>query len=157
MQRKSFLITEVLAILLGWLGAHRYYTGYIGLGVLQTVTLGGCGIWSLIDIIFISLGKYKDAKGQELEDYNKNIGIAAISILVILTLCGKLASKTFEKTIINDNSTEINNFFKEDGESKEVTFENAQCTVYKNGGYACVGELTKENEAEIERITAELK
>lgn len=155
MQRKSFLITEVLAILLGWLGAHRYYTGYIGLGVLQTLTLGGCGIWALIDIIFISLGKYKDAKGQELEDYNKNIGIAAISILVILTLCGNHLSKTVEKTIINNNSTEINNYYE--GESKEVSFENAKCTVYKNGGYACVGELTKENEAEIERITAELK
>ena len=156
MQRKSFLITEVLAILLGWLGVHRYYTGYIGLGVLQTLTLGGCGIWSLIDIIFISLGKYKDAKGQELEDYNKNIGIGVLSILVILTLCGNHISKTHEKTIINDNSTEINNFFKGEGESREVSFENAKCTVDKDG-YFCSGKLTEENEAEIERIKAELK
>ena len=44
------------------------------------------------------------AAGQELEDYNKNIGIAAISILVILTLCGNHLSKTVEKTIINNNN-----------------------------------------------------
>ena len=84
MQRKSFLITEVLAILLGWLGVHRYYTGYIGLGVLQTLTLGGCGIWAFIDLISISIGKYRDANGQELDDYNSKIGYGVIIFVVVV-------------------------------------------------------------------------
>ena len=71
MERKSFLVTELLCLFLGLLGAHRFYTGYIGLGILQLLTLGGCGIWSLIDFVMISLDKYKDANGQELMEYNQ--------------------------------------------------------------------------------------
>ena len=39
MERKSFLVTELLCLFLGLLGAHRFYTGYIGLGILQLLTL----------------------------------------------------------------------------------------------------------------------
>lgn len=84
MEKKSFLATEIMCLFLGVLGVHRYYTGYIGLGILQTLTLGCCGIWTFIDLIFISLGKYKDAQGNELEDYNKNIGIGVLILLLIV-------------------------------------------------------------------------
>jgi TM2 domain-containing membrane protein YozV len=85
MEKKSFIITEALALLLGWLGVHRYYTGYVGLGIIQTLTLGGLGIWAFIDFLFISLGKYKDANGQDLEDYDKNIGMGAIFFVVVIS------------------------------------------------------------------------
>lgn len=56
----------ILSILLGGLGIDRFYLGYTGLGILKLITMGGVGIWWLIDVIAIATGKLKDAKGQPL-------------------------------------------------------------------------------------------
>jgi len=67
MEKRSFVVTALLSFFLGGLGADRFYLGYTGLGVLKLLTVGGCGIWALIDFILILLGKMKDANGNELE------------------------------------------------------------------------------------------
>ncbi|MGC8858183.1 MAG: TM2 domain-containing protein [Ignavibacteria bacterium] len=65
-EQKDWLTTLLLCIFLGGLGVHRFYTGHIGIGIVQLLTLGGCGIWSLIDLIMIATGKFKDANGNPL-------------------------------------------------------------------------------------------
>lgn len=84
MEKKSFIATDVLCLFLGWLGIHRYYTGYVGLGILQTLTFGGFGIWAFIDLIAINLGQYKDANGQELENYNSSLGKGLLILLLVI-------------------------------------------------------------------------
>ncbi|MCC5920735.1 MAG: TM2 domain-containing protein [Cyclobacteriaceae bacterium] len=61
---KSQLAALLIAIFVGGLGIHRFYLGYIGIGILQLLTGGGCGIWALIDIIRIATGDLKPRNGE---------------------------------------------------------------------------------------------
>jgi len=65
--KKSFVATLVLAILLGNLGVHRFYVGKIGTGIVTLLTLGGLGIWTLIDIIMIAVGNFRDSSGLPIK------------------------------------------------------------------------------------------
>jgi TM2 domain-containing membrane protein YozV len=65
-QQKSWTTALILSVLLGGLGVDRFYLGYTGMGILKLITCGGCGIWSLYDIIMIATDKLKDANGQPL-------------------------------------------------------------------------------------------
>lgn len=61
---KKGVVALLLALFFGYLGLHRFYTGYVGLAILQLLTAGGCGIWALVDIIMLVMGKFKDADGK---------------------------------------------------------------------------------------------
>jgi hypothetical protein len=63
---KDWLTTLLLCFFLGFIGVHRFYTGHTGIGIVQLLTLGGCGIWTLVDFIIIIVGNFKDAKGNLL-------------------------------------------------------------------------------------------
>ena len=64
---KTFVATLLLALLLGGLGIHRFYVGKTGTGILMLLTLGGLGIWSLIDLIIIATGNFKDGDGLAIK------------------------------------------------------------------------------------------
>lgn len=63
---KSMVPAALLCFFLGIFGAHRFYVGKVGTGILQLVTLGGLGIWSLIDLVMIIVGSFKDKNGLPL-------------------------------------------------------------------------------------------
>ena len=65
---RNYLAMILLCFFLGSLGVHRFYAGKIGTGILMIVTLGGLGIWTLIDLIMIIVGNFKDADGYYIKN-----------------------------------------------------------------------------------------
>jgi TM2 domain-containing membrane protein YozV len=61
---KSRGVALALAAILGPFGAHRFYVGRTGTGVLMLCTLGGAGLWYLYDLILVAGGSFRDAQGK---------------------------------------------------------------------------------------------
>ncbi|RYZ26231.1 MAG: TM2 domain-containing protein, partial [Propionibacteriaceae bacterium] len=59
----------MFAWFLGYFGVDRFYLGKVGTGVLKLITLGGCGIWALVDLILVLAGQQKDNLGRPLRGY----------------------------------------------------------------------------------------
>jgi TM2 domain-containing membrane protein YozV len=72
-QAKSRLAAGLLGILLGHIGIHRFYLGYVGVGIIQiVVTVASCGVgalWGFVEGIVIHAGGFPtDARGVPLRD-----------------------------------------------------------------------------------------
>ncbi|NIZ40096.1 TM2 domain-containing protein [Entomospira entomophila] len=61
---KNWLMTLLFAIFLGSLGVHRFYVGRPVSGIVWILTLGFFGIGTIVDIIMIVMGKFKDGQGN---------------------------------------------------------------------------------------------
>jgi TM2 domain-containing membrane protein YozV len=75
----SRLVAGLLGLLLGGFGIHRFYLGFLGIGVLQIlvtlITWVACvrihgypigAIWGIIEGILILAGRMRDAEGRKV-------------------------------------------------------------------------------------------
>ncbi|MBI2786901.1 MAG: DUF4864 domain-containing protein [Legionella longbeachae] len=93
---KSATTALLLNLFLGVLGVHRFYVGKKGTGLLMLLTVGGFGIWVLVDLIFIVTNKFEDNQGnllvltQNSSTFKKTIivisSVAAWFVLFVLTV-----------------------------------------------------------------------
>ncbi len=84
---KSFIATWLLSYLLGIFGADRFYLGKIGTAIIKLVTLGGLGIWWLVDLIITLTGNATDARGNKVRGKGREPMIAWI-VTGVLVLAG---------------------------------------------------------------------
>ena len=62
-RKVNWVLCLLMSIFFGSLGVDRFIMGKVGTGILKLITLGGLGIWWLIDLILIAT-KY-EFKGIE--------------------------------------------------------------------------------------------
>jgi len=66
---KLLLPAVLLCFFLGTLGIHRFYVGKIGTAIAMILTLGGLGVWVLVDFIMLLVGAFKDKEGLALKQW----------------------------------------------------------------------------------------
>lgn len=83
---KSFVVAWLLSLFLGSFGIDRFYLGKVGSGFLKLITLGGLGVWALIDLVVTLIGRTRDAKGRRLRGVDmsgRRVVAWIISVMVV--------------------------------------------------------------------------
>lgn len=62
--KKRWFVLALLCIYGGVFGLHRFYAGKIRSGFMMLVTLGGLGVWTVVDFVSILLGEFCDMSGK---------------------------------------------------------------------------------------------
>ena len=86
--QKSFVTTWLLSLLLGYLAIDRFYLGKYGTAVLKLITLGGFGLWYVIDLIIVLAGSQTDKENRQLAGYEHHKTLAIILSIVFVILFG---------------------------------------------------------------------
>ena len=88
---KSFVLTWVFALFLGFFGVDRFYTGKTGSAFAKLFTFGGAGVWVLVDVILVLSGNFYDGLGRPLKGYHDHKVSVWIATAVILVTAWLLA------------------------------------------------------------------
>lgn len=87
-RQRHFLATFFLSFLWGTFGVDRMYMGFWGLGILKLVTLGGLGIWVLIDLVLVMGGYMRDKQGREMLQAAEYKKFAYKTVLIFAVVVG---------------------------------------------------------------------
>ncbi|GAA1861323.1 TM2 domain-containing protein [Brevibacterium marinum] len=84
-RNRSFFVTWILSLALGFLGADRFYTGRYATGALKLVTLGGLGLWWIVDLVIVMAGGLRSDR-RRLRGYDawKEVAWIATGFLLIV-------------------------------------------------------------------------
>ena len=108
---RQWTLTFALCLLLGVFGAHRFYTGHIITGVIQLFTVGGFGVWWLIDLFLVGTGHFRDVDGYLLSYPQLRFGrscstsvLAFVSLAVAAMVCAAPVERQLFGLVTEDGS-----------------------------------------------------
>jgi TM2 domain-containing membrane protein YozV len=73
MSEKSRLVSYLLCLWFGVFGAHRFYVGKTGTGIVWLLTFGCFFIGYLVDLIMIILGQFYDKNGKPVMFWTRRV------------------------------------------------------------------------------------
>jgi TM2 domain-containing membrane protein YozV len=73
-----------ISLFLGIFGIDRFYVGKKGDGVIKLLTLGGLGIWYIIDLFRIGIGDFADSSGREIKNTSLQKCLSLLFFLSII-------------------------------------------------------------------------
>ena len=101
--QKSFYTAFFLCLFLGIFGAHRFYLG-VENGLFQLLTLGGCGIWTLVDLVRLLTNDFPDGRGCKFQNPNPKLTWPiAGAVVILLVIAGSTENENSAVTPQKEN------------------------------------------------------
>jgi hypothetical protein len=85
---RHFLAVFFLSFMWGAFGADRFYLGKIGTGILKLVTLGGLGVWVIVDLALVMSGAMRDKRGRSMLEFQRYKKFAARTVIIFAVVLG---------------------------------------------------------------------